>query len=147
MAPQTKGSKEVHILLVEDDQLDVTLLKRSFTKEKISNPISVAGDGIEALEMLRDGRVPKPYLILLDINMPRMNGHEFLQEVRQDPELHDAIVFVLTTSNDEEDRFRAYDRNVAGFLVKRNAGPGFLDAIKLIDAYWRVVEFPSYHPG
>lgn len=145
MSTQTKGSKDIHILLVDDDQLDVTLLKRSFTKEKISNPISVAGDGIEALEMLRDGRVPRPYLILLDINMPRMDGHEFMQEVRQDPTLHDAIIFVLTTSNDEEDRFRAYNRNVAGFLVKRNAGPGFLDAIKMIDAYWRVVEFPSDH--
>ncbi|MEM9386011.1 MAG: response regulator [Pseudomonadota bacterium] len=143
MAPQATGSKEVHILLVEDDQLDVTLLKRSFEKEKIANPISVAADGIEALEMLRGGLIPKPYLILLDINMPRMNGHEFLQEVRQDSDLHDAIVFVLTTSNDEEDRFRAYDRNVAGFLVKQHSGPSFLNAIRMIDAYWRVVQFPS----
>lgn len=90
----------VHLLLVEDDEVDAEAIKRAFRKRRIANPFTVVRDGIEALEVLRgeDGRepLPRPFLILLDLNMPRMSGLEFLRETRQDPELRDAIIFVLT---------------------------------------------------
>ncbi len=135
--------KQVNVLLVEDDEVDVMLIQRAFKDAKVGNPFIVAGDGMEALEKLRDSdTVPRPYLILLDINMPRMNGHEFLEEIRQDEDLKDSIVFVLTTSKADEDKFKAYQKNIAGYLVKDNVGEGFLDAVKLLDSYWRIVEFP-----
>lgn len=139
-------AKTVNVLLVEDDAVDVEAVKRSFTKMKIANPVHVVSDGIEAMETLRGqggkSRLPRPYVVLLDLNMPRMNGIEFLQEVRRDPDLRDAIVFVLTTSNKDEDRVAAYNLNVAGYILKENVGEGFVLMVKFLDHYWRVVEFP-----
>ena len=94
-------------------------VRRAFAKSHILNPLFVAGNGLEALEKLRSGEIPKNRrLVLLDLNMPRMNGIEFLREVRQDPELHAISVVVLTTSNDDRDKVEAYNLNVAGYLVK-----------------------------
>lgn len=137
---------QVTFLLVEDDDVDVMHLKRSFQKLKIANPMVIANDGIEAMDMLR-GRngheaLPKPYIVLLDLNMPRMNGMEFMKEIRNDPELKQTIIFVLTTSNDEQDKFKAYEKHVAGYIVKSEAGTSFLDALEMLDRYWRVVELP-----
>ena len=133
-------------LLVEDDDVELMILKRSFKKLKIANPIIVAHDGIEALSILRgeDDHDPikEPYIILLDLNMPRMNGIEFLVELRKDPELSRAVVFVLTTSNDERDKLLAYDKHIAGYIVKSNAGESFINALDMLDRYWRVVELP-----
>lgn len=86
-------SKPVSILLVDDDDIDVMGIQRAFTKLKILNPITRARDGAEALELLREGKLSKPYLILLDINMPRMNGLEMLDALRQDPQLSSSVVF------------------------------------------------------
>lgn len=133
-------------LLVEDDDVDVMYLKRSFKQLKIANPMVVANDGIEALDMLlgRNGReaLPKPYIVLLDLNMPRMNGLEFMKTIRSDPALKSTVIFVLTTSNDEQDKFKAYENHVAGYIVKSEAGQSFLDALGMLDQYWRVVELP-----
>ena len=93
-----RSSRVVTILLVEDDEVDVKALKWAFDKLKVANPLVIARDGTEALEMLKD--LPRPYLVITDINMPRMNGIELLRKIRATPELRDAIVFVLTTSND-----------------------------------------------
>ncbi len=136
--------KEVNILLVEDDEVDVQGLTRAFKKLKVANPITVARDGIEALELLRSDRAKDlhPYLIILDLNMPRMNGIEFLTEIRSDPELKKSIVFVLTTSKADEDKTEAYRLNVAGYIVKADPARSFLDAVQMLDHYWRVVEFP-----
>lgn len=136
-----RDSKVVTILLVEDDEIDVKALRWAFDKLKIANPLMVAGDGVEALEMLKD--LPRPYLIITDINMPRMNGIELLRNIRQSPEFHDSIVFVLTTSNDEQDKIDAYGLNVAGYMLKSDMGTSFQRAIALIDNYWKVVEFPG----
>jgi CheY-like chemotaxis protein len=137
----------VNILLVEDDDVDVMAVKRAFRELKIANPLFEARDGVEALEMLRGagGRAPLPHplVILLDLNMPRMGGLEFLDELRKDAELHRSIVFVMTTSAAEEDRVRAYDRNVAGYVLKHSPGHSFMDAISMIEHYWRVVELPD----
>jgi CheY-like chemotaxis protein len=136
-----RSSRVVTILLVEDDEVDVKALKWAFDKLKVANPLVIARDGIEALDLLRD--LPRPYLIITDINMPRMNGIELLRKIRQSPELRDSIVFVLTTSNDEQDKIDAYDLNVAGYMLKTDMGTSFSRAISLIDNYWKVVEFPE----
>jgi len=137
---------EVTILLVEDDEVDVEIIVESFRRAHIANPIVVAADGIEALERLRgtaaSAPIPRPNLILLDINMPRMDGHEFLAELRRDPKLHDSLVFMVTTSDAETDRYKAYTRHVAGYIVKTDAARTFLDAVAMLEHYWRVVEFP-----
>ncbi len=136
----------VNFLLVEDDEVDARAVKRAFNKRKVSNPIHVARDGVEALAMLRgeDGfpPFPRPFLILLDLNMPRMNGIQFLDELRKDPELHSSIVFVLTTSNADKDKVAAYEKNVAGYLLKSNAGTDFLSVLQLLENYVISVQFP-----
>ena len=136
-----RSSRVVTILLVEDDEVDVKALKWAFDKLKVANPLVIARDGTEALEMLKE--LPRPYLIITDINMPRMNGIELLRNIRKSPELRDAIVFVLTTSNDEQDKIDAYDLHVAGYMLKTDMGTSFQRAIALIDNYWKVVEFPE----
>lgn len=139
-------AKTITVLLVEDDEVDVEVVRRSFRKRKIANPIHVACDGIEALEKLRGSGgklpLPHPFVILLDLNMPRMSGIEFLDELRRDPYLRTAVVFVLTTSNKDEDRVAAYDLNVAGYILKSNVGEGFIKMIEMLDHYWRIVELP-----
>jgi CheY-like chemotaxis protein len=142
MPHRSKVIREVTVLLVDDDDVDVMGVKRAFSELKIANPIVVAGNGIEAFEILRGEKINRPFLILLDLNMPRMNGIEFLEEIRKDPHFMDSVVFVLTTSKAEEDRCEAYKHNVAGYIVKEHVGKGFLNAVELLDHYWRVVEMP-----
>jgi CheY-like chemotaxis protein len=136
----------VHLLLVEDDEVDAEAVVRAFRKQNITNPFTIVADGIEALNILKgEGgfeRLSRPYMILLDINMPRMNGIEFLQTLRQDPELKRSIVFVLTTSNRDEDKMAAYNEQIAGYLLKSRAGQDFINIIQLLDSYQRVVTFP-----
>ncbi len=137
----------VNLLLVDDDEVDVQGLKRAFAKSRIGNPIVVARDGIEALEVLRgqNGRekLPKPHLILLDLNMPRMNGIEFLETIRADDDLKAAVVFMITTSKTEEDKARAYGHNIAGYIVKQDPANTFLQAVSMLEHYWKIVEFPE----
>lgn len=136
-----RSSKVVTILLVEDDEIDVKALKWAFNKLKIANPLVVARDGVEAWETLQT--LSRPYLIITDINMPRMNGIELLRKIRESEQFRDSIVFALTTSNDEQDKIDAYDLNVAGYMLKTDMGTSFTRAIELIDNFWRVVEFPE----
>lgn len=138
--------REVTVLVVEDNVVDREAIKRAFDKHRIANPMVFAADGLEALQILRGtGDRPtlsRPYLILLDLNLPRMGGIELLRELRADPELRDTIVFVLTTSKRDQDRVDSYDLNVAGYIVKSDVGAGFINLIMLLDHYWRIVEFP-----
>lgn len=135
--------KEVSLLMVEDDDIDATALKRALHKLKLLNPIYRAHDGMEAMELLRSGEVPAPYIILLDLNMPRMNGLEFLEELRSDPALTQAVVFVLTTSKSDEDIIAAYQEHVAGYLLKQRMDNDFLQVVGLLNHYWRIVEMPN----
>ena len=138
--------RPVTFLIVEDDIVDQKMLMRTFKKLKINNPIVLVDTAVEALRRLRgeDGHppIPSPYLILLDLNLPQMGGLEFLNVIRDDPDLSTAIVFVLTTSADEEDRLAAYRKHVAGYIVKSEAADGLIKSIEMLDSYWRVVEFP-----
>ncbi len=141
-----RPQKTVSILLVEDDKIDQKALQRSFKKLRISNPLVIANDGVEAWEILTKAEgateLKRPFMIILDINMPRMNGIELLRKIRAHETLKDAIVFVLTTSNDERDKFEAFDCNVAGYMLKTDMDNSFMKAVELVDNYWRVVEFP-----
>ena len=134
------------ILLVEDDDGDAKAVERAFRRAKVANPIVRAVDGVDALEQIRGSngqpRVPSPYLLLVDLNMPRMNGIQLISALREDPQLHQLIVFVLTTSKSDEDKMAAYDLNVAGYIVKETAGMDFLNLVSLVDSYWRIVELP-----
>lgn len=135
--------KLLNILLVEDDQVDVMNVKRAFDRNRISNPLFVAGDGVEALEILRSGQVPhERRLVLLDLNMPRMNGIEFLRALRADEDLHATPVVVLTTSDDERDKIDAYNLNVAGYLLKPVTFVNFVETMAALNKYWALVELP-----
>ncbi len=136
--------KGATILLAEDDDIDAKIVERAFKKLRIANPIVRAKDGVMALELLRNGTVSCPYIILLDLNMPKMGGLEMLEELRRDEKLSDSIVFVLTTSKDDEDKTAAYNQNIAGYIVKERLQNGFDELVKLLDYYWRIVELPEH---
>lgn len=133
----------INILLVEDDEVDVMTVKRAFAKNNISNPLFVASNGIEALELLRKENIPATRrLILLDVNMPKMNGIEFLRELRADPALQQASVVMMTTSNEERDRIEAFKLNVAGYLLKPVTFQQFAEVMSTINKYWALMEMP-----
>lgn len=139
-------AEPVNILLVEDDDVDAEGVERALESAKILNPIHRARDGVEALDMLRgtNGKdaIKPPLLILLDLNMPRMTGIEFLDELRKDENLHRTVVFMLTTSQAERDKLAAYEHHVAGYVAKSKAGDDFTKLIEMLDHYWRIVELP-----
>jgi CheY-like chemotaxis protein len=133
----------LNILLVEDDEIDVMNVKRAFQKNHITNPLFVAENGLAALEKLRNGEVPQGRrIVLLDLNMPKMNGIEFLRELRNDPALAATPVIVLTTSNNDRDKIEAYNLNVAGYLVKPVTFGEFSELMVTLNKYWTLVELP-----
>lgn len=134
--------RELHILLVDDDDVDVMNVQRAFEKSHITNPLHVAKNGLEALDKLRDGSIGARRIVLLDLNMPRMNGLEFLRELRADPALQPTCVVVLTTSDGERDKVDAYKLNVAGYLVKPVTFTKFVDVMVTVNKYWTLVEMP-----
>lgn len=129
----------LHILLVEDDEIDAEIVQRALQAQGMKYPLWIACDGIEALQILRGegGRqqIPRPYLILLDLNLPRMNGIEFLQVLRQDSALQDSTVLVLTTSERKQDKTAAYNAQVAGYFVKSDITEELVGVIKQFDIY------------
>jgi len=136
-----------NILLVEDDKVDVMNVQRSFKKANIANPLFVAGNGLEALAILKDKsemvQMPKSRrLVLLDLNMPKMGGIEFLKELRKDPDLRRTPVIVLTTSDQERDRVEAYDLNVAGYLLKPVTFANFAEVMTALNRYWTLCKIP-----
>ena len=146
MTDYTAQGTPIQIVLAEDDDVDAKGVVRTFRHAKISNPIFRARDGVEALELLRDNgkkAIPCPRHLLVDINMPRMNGIELIQALRDDPLLKPTVVFVLTTSNRDEDKVAAYNLNVAGYIVKEKAGEDFLNLVNMLDLYWKIVEMPE----
>ncbi|UQD56513.1 response regulator [Flavobacterium sp. K5-23] len=132
--------KLVNILLVEDDEVDVMNVKRAFAKNNIKNELFVAGNGVEALEMLNSSIVPLPKIIILDINMPKMNGIEFLKIMREDDRFKNISVFVMTTSNEDSDKINAYNLNVAGYILKPLSFEKFLSSVATLKNFWQLCE-------
>jgi CheY-like chemotaxis protein len=130
------------ILLAEDDDVDAMTVKRAFRDLHVTNELVRVGNGEEALEYLRDEDSAQPCVILLDLNMPKMNGIEFLRVAKGDPVLKKIPVVVLTTSKEDSDRIESFKLNVAGYIVKPVDYTKFVEAIKLIDLYWTLSELP-----
>jgi CheY-like chemotaxis protein len=142
---QAKGKAD--ILVVEDDDVQAEAVVRSLRKAGVDSTIVVAPEGWEALSVLRGThskhRIRRPYLVLLDLNLPRLGGMDFLREVRADPLLNDSVVFVLTTSADARDCKRAYEEHVAGYMVKSELGPQFTKMVEMLQPYLSVVRLPA----
>jgi CheY-like chemotaxis protein len=140
--------KPLNILLAEDDDGDAKAVQRSFLKSKIGNPILRAVDGRDALDMLKGlsgkTRTSPPRIVIADLNMPRMNGIQLVKAIREDPdeEVRNTIVFILTTSSRVEDKSAVYEHKIAGYIVKATAGRDFLELVKLMDCYGRLVDLP-----
>ncbi|MBT3048925.1 MAG: response regulator [Candidatus Thiodiazotropha sp.] len=134
------GNNET-ILLIEDDRVDIMTVQRALQKNNISNPLHVARTGLQALDMLRgaNGVVkldPLPALILLDLNLPKMSGIEFLQELRKDPQLSALRIIVLTSSNEPRDQTAAFEYDVDDYIVKPHSFDEFTRAVAAILALW-----------
>lgn len=133
--------KNLNVLLVEDDDVAAESVIRSLKKVVPEVPVINARHGREALDVINEsGKIQSPYIVLLDLNMPVMDGFEFLEEVRSTPNLSNTVIFVLTTSNDDRDRMQAYHHNVAGYMVKSAVGPQFSKLAHLLRTYKDAVE-------
>jgi CheY-like chemotaxis protein len=131
------------ILLVEDDYVDATTVKRALKDIKVTNPLHLAGNGEEALEFLRNGKNARPCIILLDLNLPKMNGIEFLEIVKRDEDLKRIPIVVLTTSKDEQDIVASFNFSVAGYMIKPVDYLQFVETIRTLDVYWTLSELPN----
>jgi CheY-like chemotaxis protein len=137
----------IHILLVEDDEVDIQNMERFFKKNNIANPLHIAKNGLEALNKLQgtNGEKkldPTPKIIILDISMPKMNGIELLQILHNDPELKSILVFILTASNHDKDKIAAYNLKVAGYILKPMQLLDFAENMSVLNQYWGLLEFP-----
>ena len=140
--------KPIKILLVEDNEPDAVLTQEAFKEAKISNSLYVAEDGVEALEFLRKqgkfANVPRPDLVLLDLNLPRKDGRAVLEEIKADPSLSSIPVVILTTSSDERDIIRAYTSHANCYIIKPVDFLQFMNIIKSIEGFWlTVVRLPN----
>jgi CheY-like chemotaxis protein len=138
---------EVDVLLVEDDPGDVLLIREAFEYNKVHNTLHVASDGVEALDFLyrRNGHedAPRPDLVLLDLNLPRKDGREVLEEIKADRDLRPIPVVVLTTSEAEEDILRSYDLHANAYVTKPVDFDRFIEVVRLIDDFFvTVVKLP-----
>jgi len=131
------------ILLVEDDRVDAMTVRRAMKDIKVVNRLDIAGDGEDALAFLRDPENEEPCIILLDLNMPRMNGIEFLTLVKQDEALKRIPVVVLTSSSEEQDKVDSFDLGVAGYMIKPVDYHQFVEVMRAIDLYWTLSELPQ----
>lgn len=128
------------ILLVEDDQVDAITVKRALKDLNVTNRLDISSNGEEALDFLKNDRNQKPGIILLDLNMPRMNGIEFLKIAKKDELLKRIPVVVLTTSKEEQDRIESFELGVAGYMIKPVDYLQFVEVMRAIDMYWTLSE-------
>jgi CheY-like chemotaxis protein len=131
------------ILLVEDDHVDAMTVKRALKEIKVLNRLDIVCNGQEALDFLRDEKNETPGIILLDLNMPKMNGIEFLKIIKHDNDLRKIPVIVLTTSKEEQDRIESFKLGVAGYMIKPIDYLQFVEVIKTINMYWTLSELPD----
>ena len=131
------------ILLVDDDQIDIMTIERAIREIKITNTVNVTRNGEEALAFLSRKETEKPCVILLDLNMPKMNGIEFLREIKKDPALRLIPIVILTTSKEEMDKSESFHLGAAGYMIKPVDYQQFLEVIRTIDLYWTLSELPE----
>jgi len=131
------------ILLVEDDRVDTMTVRRALKDLKVTNQLICTTNGEEALEYLRDKSKKNPCVILLDLNMPKMNGIEFLKIAKADDELKKIPVVALTTSKEGRDIAESFSLGISGYIVKPVDYKRFVDAIRVIDLYWTLSELPN----
>jgi len=131
------------ILLIEDDDVDVMTVKRAIRDLKVTNQLVSIGDGEKAIEYLRTESTTKPCIILLDLNMPKMDGAEFLEIVKADKALKKIPIVILTTSNSDRDVIESFERGAAGYMVKSVDYEKFVETIRAIDQYWTLSKLPS----
>jgi CheY-like chemotaxis protein len=141
-------AQPVQILLVEDSEADARLTVEALKEAKVGNQLSIVADGVEAMNFLRrQGRyahAPRPDLILLDLNLPRKDGRQVLQEIKQDPALRKIPIVVLTVSQAEEDVLRAYDLHANCYITKPVDFGRFMEVVRQIEGFWlTVVQLPS----
>ena len=141
---------DVSILVVEDDEVDIRNIRRAFGRNGIRNPVHFVEDGESALAFLRHeapfedpSDAPRPALILLDLNLPKMNGLEFLQTYKEDPSLRDIPAVILTTSDEPTDRRRSYEYGISGYIVKPVSFESFTEAMRRFELYWSICEVPD----
>ena len=142
------ANAQINLFLVEDDEVDVMNVKRALKKNNLTVPMDHVSNGYEALQLLNHWQLHefprlKNLLILLDLNMPKMGGIEFLKEIRQDPDLTFLSVFVMTTSNEDGDKIDAFNLNVAGYILKPLSMDRFISAVSTLNSYWALCEFPQ----
>ena len=142
-----EGGRSIEILLVEDNPGDVRLTLEAMREAKVRNRMHVVEDGVEAMEFVRRagrfGEAPRPDLVLLDLNLPKMDGRSVLAELKADPDLRRIPVVVLTTSRSEEDVLRAYDLHANCYVTKPVSFEQFMHVIRQIDEFWiKVVTLP-----
>jgi len=139
--------EKIKVLVVEDNPDDITIIKRAMRKSEVKCELSFAYDGEEALNFLhREGEyedAPKPDLILLDLNLPKIGGLEILDKIKQDEKLRRIPVIVLTISEREEDMIRAYDSGAASFMTKPVDSKDFERLIQTVQDYWRIARLPT----
>src|SRR4030042_4409943 len=131
------------ILLIEDDDVAVRTVKRAIRDLKVTNQLVSIGDGEEAIEYLRTENTTKPCIILLDLNMPKMDGAEFLKIVKADKALKKIPVVILTTSNSDRDVIESFELGAAGYMVKSVDYEKFVETIRAINLYWTLSKLPS----
>jgi len=139
--------KTVEFMIVDDDDVSIMAIRRSMKKLNLANPVKIAKNGVEALELLRDSvgddNILPPFIITLDLSMPKMGGLEFLEHIRNDPLFNKLVIFVLTTSDSPEDVSSAYSKNIAGYIVKENATDTLRDALSMLHDYAQLVVLPA----
>jgi len=144
------GKEPFVVLMAEDNEHDIVATKRAWKKHYIANPLYIVNDGEECLDFLREkgkysepGSAPRPGILLLDINMPKMDGLAVLKEIREDEDLRRLPVIILTTSKAEEDRLKGYDLGVNAYVVKPVGFESFSEAVRTISLFWQLVELPE----
>ena len=133
------------ILLVEDDHVDAITVRRALRDLNVPNDIVHQLDGEDALEYLRSSDNKRPCVILLDLNMPRMNGIDFLKIIKNDDELKQIPVIVMTTSKDERDKMESFEFSIAGYIIKSTDYKKLVESLKILNLYWTLSELP--YPG
>lgn len=134
-------------VVIDDDDIDREVIRRALRKNGSTNPIIEAENGAVALSILQGtadkAPLEKPYLLILDLNMPRMNGFEFLDRLRDDPNLRYTPIFVLSTSGAESDKKNAHKRCISGYILKSSDNQDLTNAVAMLDQYQRIVELPT----